>query len=546
MANDAFDPISLEIMWSRLMSIADEMWTTVLRTAVSTVIGAANDFGCEIMDAEGNSLAHAQRSMPVFNLVMSTVTRAIIARHPPRTMRPGDVYITNDPWICAGHLDDIAVVTPVFRHDRVVAFLTTIAHASSIGGSLVPGTVRDMHEEGLFIPICRLHEAGLPNETVLAFIRGNVRMPDMVSMDIEAQVTANTLGAGRLQAFLSEYGLDDFVTLGRMIHERAERAIREAILAIPDGAYENQVVIDGHGPKDPVRLRCRIQVDDDHIRVDYTGSDPQRMAGGINSALVYTTAHTIYSFKCILAPTVPNNEGTFRPISVTAPPGSILNCISPTSVNSRTQTGWHLHALIFGALVQALPDRVQAGNGLMFSFSAYGQDDAGRAYNAHFFAAGGRGASRGRDGIGRNCFPSSARNVPSEIFESRAPILIRRRGLQPNSAGIGQWRGAFGEEIVVSKLPGIVAPISCACRPNRLRYPPLGLAGGQDGHCTEVLLNGERMPDEILDAGHFTLRHDDDHLTVRLPGGAGYGPAELRDPATLAADMHAGLLTAAE
>jgi len=529
MAKDAFDPISLEIMWGRLMSIADEMWTTVLRTAVSTVIGAANDFGCEIMDADGNSLAHAQRSMPVFNLVMSTVTHAIIARYPLRVMRPGDAYVTNDPWICAGHLDDIAVVTPVFRQDRVVAFLTTIAHASSIGGSLASGTVRDVHEEGLWIPICKLYEAGVPNETALAFIQGNVRTPDMVLMDIEAQVTANTLGAERLQAFLAEYGLDDFVTLGRMIHERAERAIREAILGIPNGAYENQGVIDCHGPDDPVHLRCRIQVDAGAIQVDYTGSDPQRMAGGINSALVYTTAHTIYAFKCLLAPTVPNNEGTFRPISIMAPPGSILNCTPPASVNSRTQTGWHLHALIFGALVRALPDRVQAGNGLMFSLSAYGQDDAGRAYNAHFFAAGGRGASQGRDGIGRNCFPSSARNVPSEIFESRAPILIRRRGLQPNSAGTGQWRGALGEEIVVSTLPGTTAPVSCACRPNRLRYPPRGLAGGQDGQRTEVLLNGECMPDEILDTGHFTLRHDEDRVAVHLPGGAGYGPAEWRD-----------------
>ena len=541
MAQDVFDPISLEIMWSRLISIADEMWTTVLRTAVSTVIGAAQDFGCEVMDAEGNSLAHAQRSMPIFNLVMSTVTRAIIARRPVATMRPGDVYVTNDPWLCAGHLDDIAVVTPVFYKDRVVAFLTTIAHASSIGGSLAPGTVRDVHEEGLFIPVCALYEAGVPNETVLAFIRGNVRMPDMVAMDIEAQITANTLGMERLQAFLAEYGLDDFVALGRMIHERAERAIREAILAIPNGVYENQLLTDGYGPDDPVHLRCRILVEDDHIIADYTGSDPQRMGGGINAPLVYTTAHTIYTFKCLLAPTVPNNEGTFRPLSVVAPPGSILNCTPPASVNSRTQTGWHLHALIFGALVDALPGQVQAGNGLMFALSAYGQDETGRTYNAHLFAAGGRGASRGRDGVARNCFPSSARNVPSEIFESRAPILIRHRSLRPNSAGAGQWRGAFGQEIVVSTLPGS-APVNCACRPNRLRYPPRGLAGGQDGHHTEVFFNGARMPDELLDAGHFTLAHDDDRVTVHVPGGAGYGPVEARDPAAVAADRRAGLV----
>ncbi|HWE61447.1 MAG TPA: hydantoinase B/oxoprolinase family protein [Chloroflexota bacterium] len=542
MARATFDPISLEIMWSRLISIADEMWTTVLRTAVSTVIGAANDFGCEIMDARGDSLAHAQRSMPVFNLVMSSATRAVMARYPTNSMRPGDVFITNDPWICAGHLYDITVVTPVFRGERVVAFLTTMAHATSIGGSLAAGTVRDMYEEGLCIPICTLYEAGKPNETTFAFIRNNVRTPDMVLMDIEAQVTANSLGAERLQAFLAEYRLADFEALARAVQDRAERAMREAIRGIPNSVYEHEIETDGHGPLAPVRLRCRVQVDDDQITVDYTGSDPQRMEGGINCTLVYTIGHTVYPLKCLLAPSVPNNEGTFRPISVIAPPGSILNCTPPASVNSRTQTGWHLHPLLFGALAGVLPDRVQAGNGLMFSISAYGQDAADRAYTAHFFSAGGRGASQGRDGIGRNCFPSSARNVPIEAFERHAPVLIRERALRPNSAGAGRWRGAFGQQIVVSRLPGFANPVYCSARPDRLRHAPPGLAGGQDGPLTEMLLNGERLADEVLYAGHLVLRHDDDRLTVHLPGGAGFGDAAHRDPASVQADAQAGLI----
>jgi len=546
MERATFDPISLEIMWSRLISIADEMWTTVLRTAVSTVIGAASDFGCEIMDAQGNSLAHARRSMPVFNLVMPTVTRAVLARHPAEAMREGDIFITNDPWVGSGHLDDIAVVTPVFRAGRVVAFLTTMAHATSIGGALASGTVRDLHEEGLFIPICTLYEAGVANETTFAFIKHNVRTPAMVLTDIESQVTANALGARRLQAFLDEYVLDDLDVLARTVQERAERAMRTAIRTIPNGCYENELEIDGYGPDQPIRLRCRVEVGDEQITIDYSGSDAQRLEGGINCTLVYTIGHTVYPLKCLLAPDVPNNEGTFRPITVIAPEGSILNCTPPASVNDRTKTGWHIHPLLFGALAPAVPDRVQAGNGLMYSIHAYGHRADGQPYNAHFFCAGGRGASQGRDGIGRNCFPSSARNVSIEVFESRAPVLVRQRALRPNSAGAGEWRGGFGQEITVSRLPGASWPVHCSFRPDGLRHAPPGLAGGVDGPVTEAFLNGAPLTDETLQAGHIVLDRDEDWLTARLPGGAGFGAAGCRDPAAVEADLRAGLITTDE
>lgn len=538
---EQFDPISLEIMWSRLISIADEMWTTVLQTAVSTIIGAAQDFGCEIMDASGNSVAHSQRSMPVFNLVMPTVTRAVTERFTVDSMKPGDVFITNDPWICAGHLDDIAIVTPVFHKNRMVAFLTTVAHTSSIGGSLSPSSVQDLHEEGLLIPISKLYDAGVPNDVVFAFIGANVRKQEMVITDIEAQVTANNIGAARIASFLDEYGFDDLEQIAFTVQDRAERAMREAIRSIPNGTYENEVVADGIN--DPVRLRCKIVIDDDRILVDYAGSDPQRTAGGINCALIYTEAHTVYPLKCMLTPEVPNNEGTFRPIETIAPEGSILNCKSPASVNSRTRTGWHIHGLIFGALAKALPDRVQAGNGLMHSLNCYSQDETGNVYNDHFFTAGGRGASQGRDGIGRNCFPSSARNVAVEIFEQRAPALVRRRSLHPDSAGAGKWRGAFGHEIVLSRRPGYESPIQFFFSPDRLRKPPQGLAGGHDGPVTRIRLNEKVLTPEDLTSGHVVLNDDDDRLLEWLPGGAGYGDPGERERALVQSDLASGLVT---
>ena len=475
-----FDPISLEIMWRRLIGIADDMWTTVLRTAVSTIIGAAQDFGCELLDADGNSVAHSNRSMPVFNIVMPNVTRAIIERFPVETMRPGDVYVTNDPWLCAGHLDDIATISPVFRHDRVVAFTVTIAHTSSIGGSLTNRTVRDIYEEGLRIPVLKLYDAGTLNETAWAFIRENVRTPDMVLTDIEAQLTANDLGVRRVEAFLEEYQLPDLSAVAQTVQEHSEKAIRDAIRRLPNGVYENTVWADGLD--DPARLQCRITVHDDWIEIDYEGSEPQRPRGGLNCTFIYAKAHTVYPLKCLLSPTVPANEGAFRPFEIRAPKGSILNCDVPAAVGSRTRTGWHLHGLLFGALEHVLPDRVQAGNGLMSSVRVYGQNADDSFYNAHFFTAGGRGASRGRDGIGRNCFPSSARNVPVEVFELRTPVLVRARTLRPDSSGAGQWRGAFGHQLVYSVLPDHTRPVSFFLDPDRLRFPPAGLAGGKMVH----------------------------------------------------------------
>jgi len=540
-ATREFDPISLEIMWSRLIGIADDMWTTVLRTAVSTIIGAAQDFGCEILDADGNSVAHSNRSMPVFNIVMPTVTRAVIERYPVETMREGDVFATNDPWLCAGHLDDIATISPVFRGGRVVAFAVTIAHTSSIGGSLTLRSVHDLYEEGLQIPVIKLFDRGTLNETAWAFIRANVRTSDMVLTDIEAQLTANDLGVRRIQAFLAEYDLPDLATVARVIQDHSERAIREAIRALPNGVYEHEVWADGLDA--PAHLQAKVTVHDDWIEVDYAGSESQRPRGGLNCTLIYTKAHTVYPLKCLLSPTVPANEGTFRPFVIHAPDGSILNCDKPASVGSRTRTGWHIHALLFGALEEVLPDRVQAGNGLMHSLHVYGQERDGSFYNAHFFMAGGRGASRGRDGIGRNCFPSSARNVPVEVFELRTPVLVSKRMLRPDSAGQGEWRGALGHQLEFGPLPGYPRPVSFFLNPDRLRFPPAGIQGGEDGPLTAIIVNGHTLSLDELGAGQITLETPDDRLEIHIPGGAGYGPPERRDPRRLEDDVRAGIVS---
>ncbi|HUG16344.1 MAG TPA: hydantoinase B/oxoprolinase family protein [Thermomicrobiales bacterium] len=539
---EELDPVSLEIMWSRLISTADEMWTTVLRTAVSTIIGAAQDFGCELLDEQGNSLAHSYRSMPVFNLIMPELTRKLIERYPVDSMRPGDVYTTNDPWICAGHLDDIAVITPIFRDGTVVAFANTVAHTSSIGGALDGLAVRDLHEEGFFIPLLKLYDAGEPNDTLFALIASNVRQPEMVLTDIEAQVTANVVATQRILSFMTEYGLDTLADLARTVQSRAERAMRDAIEALPDGHYASEIFVEG--ADGPVPLRVAIDVRGSDIHVDYNGSAPQTIAGGINCTFTYTRAHTVYPLKCVLTPGVPNNEGCFRPIHVSAPETSILNARPPASVNSRTKTGWHIHTLIFQALADAMPERVQAGNGLMYNIRAYARGADGVPRHAHLISGGGRGAGFGVDGTTRNCFPSSAGNVPVEVFESRVPIIVERNSLESNTAGLGQWRGAAGKRVAIRPHPDHRLPISLYVHPDRMLYPAPGVFGGGDSHRTTLLLNGVDLGgDGNLASGEIVLRAPTDTFESIVAGGAGYGDPAERDSASQSRDIEYGYVS---
>jgi N-methylhydantoinase B/oxoprolinase/acetone carboxylase alpha subunit len=257
---------------------------------------------------------------------------------------------------------------------------------------------RDLYEEGLFIPLAKLYAAGEPNETLFAMIQENVRQPEMVLTDLAAQVAANAVGARRVLAFMDEYALDELAALATIIQGRTEAAMRRAITAVPDGVYAHTAA--SEAPTLDLTLQTAIRVDGDELSVDYAGSAPQQPDGGINCTASYTRAHTAYALKCLLTPSLPSNEGCFRPIHVSAPAGSILNAHRPASVNGRTRTGWRLHGLLFGALASAMPERVQAGNGLMHSVRVYGAEADGSPFGAHFFTGGGRGAGGGRAGLG--------------------------------------------------------------------------------------------------------------------------------------------------
>ena len=538
-----FDPVSLEIMWSRLVNITEEMWTTTLRTAVSTIIASANDFGCEVLDSQGRSVAHAYRSMPVFNMTMPNVTKEILKKYPVSSMQPGDVFLTNDPWMCAGHLPDIAVVTPVFYQGKVVAFAGNIANTSDIGGSLDAKNVRDSYEEGIFFPICKLYHQGEPNELVFDMFRWNVRAPNMVLTDLEAQVAANAAGCERVVAFLEEYALPDLEDLSAAIRGRSQEAMRAAIAEMADGEYTNEVFTDGMGA--PLKIAVKLKVEGDAISVDYAGSSPQIDHGGINCTMIYSLGHTLYTLACLLTPEVPVNEGCFEPIRVTAPEGSIINCTFPASVGSRVNTGWYIHGAIFQALSAVLPDRIQAGNGLMSILQTYGVEADGRVFNTHFFCGGGRGATSGGDGTGHNMFPSSASNVPIEVFELNSPVLINAKEFVQNSAGPGKFRGSSGERVSMSRLAGHPHPLHIYLHPHRLSFAAEGAFGGKPGTKTVVALNGETVSDadSPMELGYVTLDHDTDVLTVEFPSGGGMFDPLDRDQEQAAADRQNGIVS---
>jgi 5-oxoprolinase (ATP-hydrolysing)/N-methylhydantoinase A len=541
------DPIGLEIMWNRLIGIAEECWLTVWRTAFSLIIGHAQDFGCELMDPRGNSLGHAPRSMPVFNLTLPLAVEEILKRFPADSMQPGDILCTNDPWVCAGHLYDLAIVTPVFRGPRVVALVGTIAHLADIGGTQDSLHAREIYEEGLMIPPMKLCRAGEMNHDLLDLIAANVRKNEQVLGDIHAVVSANASAAERLRDFMEEYGLEDLVALATVIQNRSERATREAVRRLPDGVYEGVARSDGMGHQ--VELCVRITVRGDQLHATWHDVPRQFEQGGSNCTFSYTRGHTAYPLKCLLTPEVPSNAGCFRPFHISAPSGSVLNCSKPAAVNTRTRTGWYLAPAIFAALAPATPKQVQAFTGLPGLMYVYGQDSRGRFFHDHLLQAGGQGASAHGDGKSSLLWPTSAANTSIELFETRVPVLIVAKEYLPDSGGPGRFRGGLGQLLRIRKLYDDDRSIHVSVLPDCVVSKNPGLLGGEPGAPGAGRLRMFEKGEEVVhDCGIGKLvlvNRTNQIVELQLAGGAGYGNAAERSPESVQRDLDMGYITMA-
>ena len=536
-----FDPITLEILWRRLVSIVDESDAAVARTAFSSLLRDAHDYTCMFTDSRGRELAQGTLATPGQSGAMALGIKQLVQGLPPGAFRPGDVYITNDPWALAGHLNDVCVLSPIFHRERLVAFTACILHHSDIGGRVASDN-REVFEEGLFIPLVKLYDAGALNQGVLDMIRANVRTPDQVNGDIRSQIAANHVCAAQVVRMLEEYGLDSLDELADEIISRSEKSIRASIAKAPPGTYRAQGLIEQRAGQPDLVIRCTVTIEGSNITVDLTGSSPQVNWGG-NVVYNFTYAYVHMAVKSIFDPEIPNNDGIAAPIRLIAPEGTVVNCRHPAAVAARMQIGHFLTEIIYRALAEALPQRVVASGGgtpaTMQMF--YGRRGDGRAFHAVLIRGGGLGATAGRDGEGSFIFPANGANTPVEILESDSPLVVERRELLPDSGGPGKQRGALGRREVFRVPEGAgapQAPVMLAIQSGRFRLPPEGLFGGQPGAHAQFLVNGKPG-----DPYGLTELQPGDTVVMDAAGGGGYGEPRERDRESLARDLREGKVT---
>jgi N-methylhydantoinase B len=526
-ASRAADPIFLEVFWTRVRSIADEAAKLIIRTSFSTLSTEANDFAVVMTDSEGRALAENSGSIPSFIGTLPRTVRAAMSMIGVDEMRPGDIYITNNPWIGTGHLNDVCLVKPIFHLDKLIAFAATAGHVPDIGGKIRSVDARELYEEGFHIPMMRLLREGKPDESLITLIKTNVRTPEQTVGDIWSQVGAVELVADRLSDVLQEYALDGVDELAEALFSRGELAMRQSILKLKDGVYRYEMRTDGFDTNFTFSVAVKINGSD--IECDFSGTSLQQ-SRAINCVMAYTQAMTVYAIKCLLLPDLPNNDGLFRPIRVSAPEGSLLNPLSPAPVGGRSCTGHYVPILIFGALQFVLPDRVMAGAGSpLWIANLSGTRSDGKPFATVLFYNGGMGATAGKDGSSAMSWPSNISPTPVEVAERDSPIFFQYKRLRPGSGGKGRTRGGLGEEICfVNKHDG---PLSIVFLTERLRVPAPGLGGGGDGACGEVLINGlsidSRRP-HVLAPG--------DEVILRTPGGGGYGASSERAEALTSYD----------
>lgn len=533
------DSISLEIFWSRLVSIADEAAAGLLRTAFSTIVRESNDYATVLMDRNGDSVSENTGGIASFSCILPRTTKAFLAKFPIDEWQPGDVMITNDPWLATGHLPDFTVVTPIFFGGRVVGFAGCIAHSPDVGGSLWSADCRELFEEGVRVLPSRLIRAGAWNRDLVDLLMANVRLPRQVLGDLEAQVVSNDVAVRRVVEFLTDTGLPDLQELSEALQDRTDHAMRRAIASVPDGVYRSVTTADGFDDQ-ATRIVCAVTVSGDRMHIDYAGTSPQ-IDRGINCVLNYTYAYSVYPIKCALDPFLPRNEGSYRAITVTAPEGTILNPLYPAPCSARQLTGHLLAGAVYQALAPVLPKKVIAECGgaptMRALFSGSGTD--GERFSQVLFASGGMGAAPHRDGMSTTAFPTNVGAGSIEVYESVAPLLVWKKQLLADSGGAGTYRGGLGQEIEIEVRSE--KPVRLSLLSDRHDNPAAGVLGGASGAPSVIRLDDGARP-------HPKSRsyvQPGQRLTLHYAGGGGYGDPGARSRAAIRSDIEAGYVTRA-
>jgi N-methylhydantoinase B len=543
--SDGVDPVTLEVTRNACIAISEEMNATLIRTGYSPNIKERRDCSCALFDADAEMISQAE-NMPVHLGAMPFSVAAAIDRYPPETLDPGDAILLNDPFYGGAHLPDLTLVTPVFQDGDIIAFAANRAHHADVGGSRAGSVAADsteIYQEGLRIPPVKLFEGGEPNEGLFDMILSNVRTPDERRGDLRAQEAANETGRRRVTELVEKYGRGQLTAMLEEIKDYSERRMRAEITDLPDGTYTYDDVLDDDGRgNEALAIRAAVTIDGDHVSVDFSGSADQT-AGAINAVFAVTASATYYAVRCVTDPDIPPNHGCYRPIDIEAPDGTIVNPEPPAAVvGGNLETSQRVTDVVLGALSKAVPDRVTAaGQGTMNNVTFGGTDPRdGTPYAFYETQAGGFGGRRGKDGMdGVHVHMSNTMNTPAEVLETAYPLRVTRYEYRPDTGGAGEFRGGLGlrRDIQVRDHEATFSLLA-----ERHRSQPYGLSGGDPGATGGAVLNPDDDPEELAPKSTHELPPGS-VVSVRTPGGGGYGDSSDRDAGALARDLRLGKIT---
>ena len=536
-----FQKIRNQVMWDRLISVVEEQARTLMRVAFSTVVREAGDLSAGVFNTKGDLLAQAVTGTPGHINSMARSIREFLKVFPADTMKPGDVYITNDPWRGTGHLFDFTVVTPTFHKGKLVAIFACTAHVADIGGNGPDPNSRDVFAEGLFLPIMPLVMQGEISQWLMKLLCANSREPEKLEGDVYALIASNEAGGKQLSSMMEEYKLVSLDELSDHILTSSDKSMREAIAQLPKGSWSHKVTIDGFA--DPVEIEAKLTIDGEKIYIDFSGTSGVSKYG-INCPICYTDAYTSFGIKCLVAPRLANNAAVLARIVVTAPEGTIVNAPFPAPVTARALIGQMLPDVAFGCFEKAMPGQAPAeGTGASWSLrfgagpGVTGPDAKGTKFLSQNFQSGGMGAHWKHDGIAATPYPSGVKAIAIEITEAMTPLVFWRKELRRDSGGAGFYRGGLGQTIEVGSREE--APFAIFARFQRVKFPAAGRGGGADGAAgTLHLASGAVVPPrgtQVIPTG--------ERLVVEMPGGGGLGDPLKRDPQAVQRDVSMGYVS---
>jgi N-methylhydantoinase B len=545
MSTETIDLITLEVLRNRLDAIAQEMQDALVRSAYSNIIKEGHDCSAALFDASGEVIAQAT-ALPAQLGVLPTAVKRMVSLFAGQ-LTDGDVLAVNDPYDGGTHLPDICLITPILSEGKVLAYAACIAHHQDVGGK-TPGSLptdsTDIFQEGLRIPPIKLYEAGAPNATAHAFIERNVRLPHVTRGDIGAQLASLHVGKARLLRLVEEHGAVALVGYVAELLNRAERLARQAIARIKPGSYSFEDYLDDDGVNRDalVRIRATVTIDGSDLHIDFADSSPQ-LKGPLNADTAAVMSAVYFVLKAITDPTGPTNGGSFRPLHLTLPSGTVVNPTAPAPVNGRTITMKRIADTLLGALVQALPDRVPAAPCGSVRVAIFGGIDqaTGQRYVCSDFSTGGTGGQPAADGVDSlETDIANTMNIPAESLELNYPLRVRTYQLWPDSAGAGRHRGGLG---IMREIEVLAGEVTMTLREDRHTTQPWGLYGGLPAplaHADIARADGRR--DAIPSKGVFTLSAGD-RVTCWASGGAGHGDPFERDPQRVLDDVIDGKVT---